>query len=544
MKKLLLFLLIASLLLSFTCSKKTYNYYYPQEKGALAGLVSPPNSNARVSAWQGIEIASTYIDTTTGYFKISELPIGTYSIKVEAEGYETYESKSSYVVYSGGTTSVGGITLFPLPGLISKTYPSNGATDVPINTTIEISFSKDMDTASVEKAFSINPSIEGKFNWTQGRKIIIDSGIDFSVIETVGVGEYTKKVGLVGKRTLQFIPSSDLTLNTIYTITVDTAAQDVSGMHLEEPFVFSFTTQKLKVLSFSPSNGSTNVRLYTYIFVWFNSPMDAKSVEDAFSINPLVEGEFDWPLDNRYFYFTPKIGYLAANTQYTVKIDTTAKDTSGVNLSDSLVSSFATEGIKIEYISPPNNSWNINASTDISIRFNTAMNQASVDSAFSIFPSVEGEFYWYSLIAFTFSPYSVLASNSYYTVKIDSTAKDLYNSKFGEVFTANFNTEPIKVRYTKPENGATYVEPTSNIQIQFNTSMDQAETVNAFRMIDADSNLVSGTFSWYGLGGFYFYPDTTLKNNTEYVVTVSDQAKDIHGIAMPKPFKLWFKTKP
>jgi hypothetical protein len=544
MKKLLSFLLMVCLLLSLTCSKKTYNYYYPQERGALAGVVSPPNSGARVSAWQGIEIASTYIDTTSGYFKISELPVGTYSIKVEAEGYATYESKPIYVVYSGGTTSVGGITLSLLPGLISSTYPRNGATDVLLNAPIEISFSKEMDTASVENAFSINPDIGGKFGWTPGI-IFIDSTINFGIRDSVVIAEPApQKAGSTLKRTLRFIPFSTLRGNTTYTVMLDTTAHDTSGTRLEEPFFFSFTTQGTKVTVFSPSNGSTNVRTYTDIFVGFNAPMDAKSVENAFSINPSVEGEFNWRSDNKSFYFMPKSGYLATSTQYTVKIDTTAKDTTGSHLSDSLVFSFTTEGIKVEYIYPSNKSWEISTSTDIRIYFNTLMDQASVVSAFSISPSVEGEFSWNGLDQLVFMPNDVLASNSNYAVSIDSVAEDLYGSKLGEVFTTDFNTAPIRVLYTSPVNGAAYVDPLANIQIGFNTSMDQLATVNAFRMIDSDSNLVGGSFAWQGLNYLYFYPDTTLKNNKEYVVAVSDQAKDIHGITMPKPFRLWFKTKP
>jgi hypothetical protein len=544
MKELLLFLLIASLLLSFTCSKKTYNYYYPQERGALAGVVSPPNSSARVSAWQGIEIASTYIDTATGYFKISELPVGTYWIKVEAEGYATYESKPVYVVYSGGTTSVGGITLSLLPGLISSTYPRNGATDVPLNAPIEISFSKNMDTASVENAFSINPDIGGKFGWTP-RIIFTDTIINFGILDSVVIAEPApQKAGSTLKRTLRFIPFSSLRGNTTYTVMLDTTAHDTSGTRLEEPFFFSFTTQETKVTGFSPSNGSSNVRTSTSIFVLFNSPMDAQSVEDAFSVTPPVEGEFGWNSNSSSFYFKPENLYLAANTRYAVKIDTTAKDTTGSRLSDSLVFSFTTEGIKVEYIYPPDRSWEISTSADIRVRFNTLMDQASVVSAFSISPSVEGEFSWSGLDQLVFVPNDVLASNSNYVVSIDSTAQDLYGSKAGEVFTAEFNTSPIRILYTSPENGATYVERGSIVQIGFNTSMDQLATVNAFRMIDSDSNLVGGSFTWQGLNYLYFYPDTILENNKEYVVTVSDQAKDIHGITMPQPFRLWFETKP
>ena len=52
----------------------------------------------------------------------------------------------------------------PAPRVLS-TYPEDGATGVPTNTQIRVSFSAAMDTASTEAAFNIAPATDGSFEW-------------------------------------------------------------------------------------------------------------------------------------------------------------------------------------------------------------------------------------------------------------------------------------------------------------------------------------------------------------------------------------------
>lgn len=513
-KKAFLFLIFL-LILSSSCSKKIFNYYTIEEKGGLVGVVYPKDSGARVSAWQGIEVAWTYIDST-GYFKIENLPVGTYTVKVEAEDYYTYESDDIFTIYGGGTTTTGVIKLYEIPGIITSTYPSDGATDIPLDVQIKIDFAIDMDTVSVEQAFSINPEVEGSFVWGERKW-----------------GKY-----------LRFIPSSDLKANTVYTVTLDTTAHDIYGVGLSEPFIFSFTTRGIKVVYFEPQDGSIDVPTGYSIYIRFNSIMDQKSVFDALSIDPEGEYDFSWSYNNMSIRLRPESGYWRTNTLYTVKLDTTARDTSGVSLSDSLVFSFTIEGVKVSYHYPYDKNIDVGTHTYIRIRFNTLMNQRSVVEAFSIFPTTEGEFFWSDLSEFHFYPESDLASDSNYSVKIDTTAYDLYGSNLEKEISFGFRTEPIRIISERPENGETYVDPKTSIYVCFNTSMDQASVVNAFKMVNSDSIEVMGSFSWNGLRGMTFYPDTTLENNKEYLITISTQAKDLHEVFLPKPFVLWFKTKP
>ncbi|MFC2072820.1 Ig-like domain-containing protein, partial [Chloroflexota bacterium] len=97
------------------------------------------------------------------------------------------------------------------PPTVIATSPTANATGVAIyKTTIQVTFSESMNTTSVESAFSILPTVSGGFSWTDN--------------------------------VLTFIPGGNLTYNTTYTVTINTAAQDLAGNPLAEDYIWSFTT--------------------------------------------------------------------------------------------------------------------------------------------------------------------------------------------------------------------------------------------------------------------------------------------------------------
>lgn len=625
MKKILLILLVP-LVFWCGCTEKTYNYYLEMEKGSLAGVVEPAESGARVSAWQAKEVAFTFIDST-GYFIITDLSVGTYTIKAEAEGYTTYESKPNYTIYGGGTTTVGTITLNPFPDLISSVYPPDKAVDVPVYVSIQIHFKESMDKESVIDGFSISPAIQGGFDWKDkpgyygtvlefnpaynllpGTAYIIeldtqvqdtagnhltqpfsfsfttvgvsierfsppdgqtDVGTDIYIYiyfttvmnrqsvedafsidpQTSGSFEWDespksrKKVLEGSADRLWFKPDGFLKTSTLYTVTLDTTAQDTSGVGISESLQFSFTTEDLKIRSTYPRDGYTGLRTTSRISVCFNTMINKASAEEAFSTSPPVVGDFIWRNDLTCFDFVSRSGYLAANTTYQVKIDTTASDLYDDHLSETFQFSFTTEEISLINL-PYDNSTGISTSTDIRVSFNTAMNPESVMNAFSSTPDMEGNFNWSMLRQFTFNPDQILASNTLYTVVIDTSAMDAYGIKLTNSYSFSFTTAEIRITLTDPENGATYVDPHVNIVIYFNTDMDQASVVDAFKMMDSDSTEVEGVFGWPELDRLIFNPSPSLASNEEYTVTISTEAADIRGVNMPKEFVLWFKTRP
>lgn len=120
------------------------------------------------------------------------------------------EDKSSNVLVSGDISNPWTFHTIDLtPPTITSTSPENGDTDVPITTTITITFSEEMDQESVEDA--IQTSINyGTPTWSEN--------------------------------TITLTPTSNLDYAVEYSIRIKTDAMDTSGNHLATSYLFSFTT--------------------------------------------------------------------------------------------------------------------------------------------------------------------------------------------------------------------------------------------------------------------------------------------------------------
>jgi Tol biopolymer transport system component len=94
--------------------------------------------------------------------------------------------------------------------------PENGNGEVPITAPIRVTFSHDMDTASVEERFSIEPEAPGSFTW-EGR-------------------------------TLTFAPRSALAPDTGYAVTIAEGATSRRGQALREGTSSSFNTRAPQLL--------------------------------------------------------------------------------------------------------------------------------------------------------------------------------------------------------------------------------------------------------------------------------------------------------
>ena len=422
MKKALIFMAIFSLAI-FNCSKKTTtnNYYtYPKE-GAIVGIVHPSESQAVVTAYLGIPIASTQIDAN-GYFELSGLPLGTYSLLVQADGYHDYLSSPNIPVTGDVTASVDTIFLISVHDLISSVYPQDGAQGIKTDEPIRVIFRTRMNRESFESAFQMEPTVEGSFSW------------------------YGRTKG--GMDEVRFMPSTKWATNTLYQVTIDTIASDLQGIKLLEPYHFSFTTEPLGVSYTYPPHNYTWVSPNTEIRIRFNADMDIQSTNSAFQLvdsqmNP-VTGDFSWS-GSDYMRFIPH-SCLFVKTAYTVTIDTTASDIQGGKLPDRYHLYFSTRPIMIEATSPRNKETWVSTSAVIRILFNTDMDMESVNSAFQMVDSeenhVKGAFVWPYVYWLEFQPDSSLANDETYTVTIDATAKDMHGSNMDEPFSFWFKTRP------------------------------------------------------------------------------------------------------
>jgi len=510
--------IIASLGLSLTllagCSENKGTN--PYERGSIVGTVEPKDCRAKAVVLQGKPVDSTWVDKD-GYYRIDNLRVGTYNLQASASGYSMYTSKG-ITVYAGGVTTVPLIRLSALPEGISSTSPQDGEKDVNLANEISISFRNPMERKSVESSFSINPPLEGQFLWFW----------------------YSQN------RSLHFRPFSPFIPETTYTVTLTRGAQTQGGDSLSFDYSFSFTTDRIRIVSTYPPDGRKDVELSYSISIRFNTEMDHSSTKNALSIDPPLSCVYDWgsnfPYSGTTLYLGPETP-LRADTEYTIVIGKGAKDVNGFGLREPDSIHFCTESIYLRRSFPPNGALDVDARTSIYFYFNAWMDEKSLAEAISFSPPIEGYFSsryqssWGSEIYF--QPGSALATNTKYLVRISQAARDIYGTSLTEPDSFSFTTEPLRVTYTSPVNGATWVDTTTSIRIRFNTYMDQEKTEEAFSI----SPLTNGHFEWSALDRFYFYPATNLKPNTTYTVTVDTTAWDIHGGKLPYPYQFSFSTR-
>jgi len=137
--------------------------------------------------------------------------------------------------------------------------------------------------------------------------------------------------------TATFSPSASLALNTVYTATVTTGAQDMAGKALGSNFVWSFTTGNTAclagpptVVSAAPPNGTLGVCPNTLAVATFSEAMNPSTISaTTFTLTgpaaASVTGQVVYDAPDYVATFTPASN-LALNTTYTATITTGAQD--------------------------------------------------------------------------------------------------------------------------------------------------------------------------------------------------------------------------
>jgi hypothetical protein len=113
------------------------------------------------------------------------------------------------------------------PPVVDSTSPDDNETDVPIDSVISVTFSENMDAATIDS-----------------NTLHLDNGATCSVIYDAGT------------RTATLTPLADLNEDTTYTVTVTTGVQDVAGNPLQADLTCSFRTISATVGNGDSGGGS------------------------------------------------------------------------------------------------------------------------------------------------------------------------------------------------------------------------------------------------------------------------------------------------
>ncbi len=289
--------------------------------------------------------------------------------------------------------------------IVETRSPGIDEKNVAVDTSLSVSFSEEIISGSVTRAsFYLVDTLSGE-------KIS-------TTVPTV-----TQEGSLV-KATLK--PESPLVEQNSYTVYLTDEIHDLFGNGLEATdWVFTvgdFTAPKVTLEE--PANNTTNVEVNPLIVVGFDEPMDQASVEEAFSISPVLEGDFSW-IGNSVT-FTP-LTNLVEQQKYEVVVSRFAKDESGNALNSQFVWDFTIGDFtapEIVSVSPENLKTGVGKITPISVTFSENMDSESTIAAFSIDPMVQGEVALAGNVL-TFSPSESMFELETYTVTLQSTATDM-----------------------------------------------------------------------------------------------------------------------
>jgi Bacterial Ig-like domain len=204
--------------------------------------------------------------------------------------------------------------VFDAPTILMVVAQTNG---VGTNREIAVVFSKPMDPASINAGSFVIAGVAGTVTY-----------------------DTTNKIGA-------FKPSSAFAPNTMYNVSITVAARDLSGTPLAAPFNFSFTTPATKdtsppdIVAINVAGGATCVPLDQKIKVTFNEAMDSLTINPSTFFIEGVAGAVTYDVISQTATFTPSAN-LAANTTFTIKVTTGAKDMGGVPLAAPFHQTFTT----------------------------------------------------------------------------------------------------------------------------------------------------------------------------------------------------------
>jgi len=328
---------------------------------------------------------------------------------------------------------------------ITSYTPANHSTGIESEFCAEITFNNAVSRSDIEDNFTIagTSSVPGEFIWLSGNSF-------------------------------RFVPINPVTKTGRYIMELPRTVRDRDGNVMESDFISEFYigtdfTQPQVISSDPPftSGAAVNVPVTQNITVNFSKSMNRESVETCFSITPDVPGYFSWS-ENIPGLTNSRLTYILLNTMtygrlYSFSVSGSACDASGNSLAEDYRVNFITgndfippavAGIYDSAVVPGywvQGTLNDGVTRDvrIAVDFSEPMDRVSVEGAFSITPSAQGNFLWDSDLKVVFTPSEMLVSETSYQVYIDKSARDLNGLKLNQVYTVEIRTGAADSLYVK-----------------------------------------------------------------------------------------------
>ena len=303
---------------------------------------------------------------------------------------------------------------------VTATNPLDGATSVPLNQIITVTFNEEINPATIVPT-------------------------SFTIVGTSAIAGNITYSGT----TATFTPNVNLTPNMTYVGTLTTAIKDLNGNALQQNYNWSFTTGSTlqpRVTATSPINNDTNVVLNKVVSASFNMPMNPLTINaSTFTLKQgatAVAGVITYAGNNAFF--TPNSN-LTANMIYTATITTGALNTAGNPISNNYVWNFTTGtsiAPKVISTSPTSNENGVLLNKVITATFDMAMNPLTIPASFTLKQgtnAVAGNVTYLGNTA-SFTPNNPLLENTLYTATISTAAKNVAGIALANDYVWSFTT--------------------------------------------------------------------------------------------------------
>jgi hypothetical protein len=425
-------------------------------------------------------------------------------------------------------------TIAPPPTVL-VTIPVNLATGVPISQVLSATFSEAMNCTTL----------------TSPAAAFVLTGPGATVV----AGTVTC-AGAVAT----FTPAANLAVNTVYTATITTGAQDLAGTPLGANYVWTFRTLPAStpptVISTTPINLAAGVPINQALSATFSVAMNPATIDaTTFTLagpgGVAVAGVVTYFPAGSVATFTPTAN-LTPSTLYTATITTGAEDLAGIGLAANYVWTFTTAAAGV--LTPPtvistiplNGASAVPLNETVSATFSTPMNPATINSTTYTLTG-PGATVVPGLVAYaavgnslTFAPAANLAPNTLFTATITTGAQDLGGVGLAANYVWTFTTGTTvavvapEIVSTVPANLATGVPLNQAVSATFTEAVNPLTiTTGTFQLTGPGGTAIAGIVSYDAINFIAtFTPALPLTASTTYTATVTSGVTDLTGNAL------------
>jgi hypothetical protein len=403
---------------------------------------------------------------------------------------------------------IGSFATAPLPFVVS-TNPAAGAVQVPEATTISVTFSRNMDSASIYTNPNSNNCDIGTFN------LALESSPN-TCIPLGPVTASTNTMTFTAKPILTLLNSESYIIKISHLVR-DNSGNDLGADYVQNPGfrIFDTTPPIVEPGDSTPTNNSINFVISDPITIVFDESMNPASMgglntgstrTSCIGTIQLSKDNFvncvpftlsnPIPSNNNKNFTVKPLGNLEFSTQYQIKVTTAAQDKYGNHLATAMYINFKSiDPVEVQSTNPPN-ALNplVSKDTNIQITFNRAVLNSTISfitsgsiCSGSIQLSMNDFATCVSFLpqtlpgtqnqVITLKPLLPLDNFTLYKIRVLQTVMDENNITMASTYTQSIgfrtiDTVPPLVASTTPANNFTYVARNSSLSVNFNEGMD------------------------------------------------------------------------